>query len=131
MNLRVFYTLTVRSLKSHENFDCKNHVLALLVPTRPTFRSLPVSLDSFHETFAMNRLSRATLKGRESVFVTGPERGDLDAICPPSLFDCIANIERACEEASCPCSIELEIWSSYILHRLGLLKSCCAMEPGI
>ncbi|KAJ7782791.1 Spc19-domain-containing protein [Mycena metata] len=49
----------------------------------------------------MSRLSRANLKGRESVFAGGPDlyRGDIQAICPPSLEDCVAIMEDCCEKA--------------------------------
>ncbi|KAJ6497770.1 Spc19-domain-containing protein [Mycena sanguinolenta] len=49
----------------------------------------------------MSRLSRANLKGRESVFAGGPDlyRGDIQAICPPSLEECVAVMEDCCEEA--------------------------------
>ncbi|PBK67027.1 hypothetical protein ARMSODRAFT_889759 [Armillaria solidipes] len=49
----------------------------------------------------MSRLSRANLKARESVFASGPEiyRGDIQAICPPNLAECVATMEDCCEEA--------------------------------
>ncbi|KAJ6593586.1 Spc19-domain-containing protein [Mycena capillaripes] len=49
----------------------------------------------------MSRLSRANLKGRESVFAGGPDlyRGDIQAICPPSLEECVSIMEDCCEEA--------------------------------
>ncbi|KAG6916477.1 hypothetical protein DXG01_006671 [Tephrocybe rancida] len=49
----------------------------------------------------MSRLSRANLKGRESVFAGGPElyRGDIQAICPPNLEECVMAMEDCCEEA--------------------------------
>ncbi|KAK2465925.1 hypothetical protein APHAL10511_001566 [Amanita phalloides] len=49
----------------------------------------------------MSRLSRANLKARESVFGAGPElyRGEIQAICPPSLAECVATLEDCCEEA--------------------------------
>ncbi|KAG2013045.1 hypothetical protein CC2G_009983 [Coprinopsis cinerea AmutBmut pab1-1] len=48
----------------------------------------------------MSRLSRVPLKARESVFTAGPEHyiGDTQAICPPSLFECVAAMEDCCEE---------------------------------
>ncbi|KAJ7188595.1 Spc19-domain-containing protein [Mycena filopes] len=49
----------------------------------------------------MSRLSRANFKGRESVFAGGADlyRGDIQAICPPSLEDCVAIMEDCCERA--------------------------------
>ncbi|KAJ6602156.1 hypothetical protein B0H10DRAFT_2230268 [Mycena sp. CBHHK59/15] len=49
----------------------------------------------------MSRLSRANLKGRESLFAGGPDlyRGDIQAICPPSLEECVLLMEDCCEEA--------------------------------
>ncbi|KNZ76426.1 hypothetical protein J132_10401 [Termitomyces sp. J132] len=49
----------------------------------------------------MSRLSRANLKSRESVFAGGPElyRGDIQAICPPNLEECVMAMEDCCEEA--------------------------------
>ncbi|KAG6812944.1 hypothetical protein H0H92_015264 [Tricholoma furcatifolium] len=49
----------------------------------------------------MSRLSRAHLKARESVFAGGPElyRGDIQAICPPNLEECVMAMEDCCEEA--------------------------------
>jgi len=49
----------------------------------------------------MSRLSRANLKARESVFAGGPElyRGDIQAICPPNLEECVMAMEDCCEEA--------------------------------
>ncbi|KAK0190454.1 Spc19-domain-containing protein [Armillaria mellea] len=49
----------------------------------------------------MSRLSRANLKARESVFASGPEiyRGEIQAICPPNLAECVATMEDCCEEA--------------------------------
>ncbi|KAJ7928499.1 Spc19-domain-containing protein [Mycena leptocephala] len=49
----------------------------------------------------MSRLSRANLKGRESVFAGGPGlyRGDIQATCPPSLEECVLTMEDCCEEA--------------------------------
>ncbi|KAG5654227.1 hypothetical protein H0H81_005914 [Sphagnurus paluster] len=49
----------------------------------------------------MSRLSRANLKARESVFAGGPElyRGDIEAICPPNLEECVMAMEDCCEEA--------------------------------
>ncbi|KAF5388373.1 hypothetical protein D9615_000747 [Tricholomella constricta] len=49
----------------------------------------------------MSRLSRVNLKGRESVFTGGPElyRGDIQAICPPNLEECVMAMEDCCEEA--------------------------------
>ncbi|KAH6914614.1 Spc19-domain-containing protein [Coprinopsis sp. MPI-PUGE-AT-0042] len=48
----------------------------------------------------MSRLSRAPLKGRESVFHSGPEHylGDTQAMCPPSLEECVMAMEDCCEE---------------------------------
>ncbi|EDR12172.1 uncharacterized protein LACBIDRAFT_311275 [Laccaria bicolor S238N-H82] len=48
----------------------------------------------------MSRLSRANLKARESIFYGGPEQyiGDIQAICPPSLADCVAVMEDCCDE---------------------------------
>ncbi|KAF7315189.1 hypothetical protein MIND_00033300 [Mycena indigotica] len=49
----------------------------------------------------MSRLSRANIKGRESIFTgAGSElyRGDIHAICPPSLEECVALMEDCCEE---------------------------------
>lgn len=48
----------------------------------------------------MSRLSRANLKARESVFAGGPElyRGDTQAICPPSLEECVFTMLDCCEE---------------------------------
>jgi hypothetical protein len=50
--------------------------------------------------FNMSRLSRANLKARESVFAGGPEqyRGDIQAICPPNLEECVYAVEDCCEE---------------------------------
>ncbi|KAF8635018.1 hypothetical protein AX15_000599 [Amanita polypyramis BW_CC] len=49
----------------------------------------------------MSSLSRANLKARESVFGAGPEayRGEMQAICPPSLAECVSALEDCCEEA--------------------------------
>ncbi|KAJ7714931.1 hypothetical protein B0H14DRAFT_3098964 [Mycena olivaceomarginata] len=49
----------------------------------------------------MSRLSRANLKGRESVFAGGPDlyRGDIQATCPPSLEECVMIMEDCCEQA--------------------------------
>ncbi|KAJ7729528.1 Spc19-domain-containing protein [Mycena maculata] len=49
----------------------------------------------------MSRLSRANLKGRESVFAGGPDlyRGDIQATCPPGLEECVLIMEDCCEEA--------------------------------
>ncbi|KAF9462030.1 Spc19-domain-containing protein [Collybia nuda] len=49
----------------------------------------------------MSRLSRANLKARESIFAGGPEiyRGDIQAICPPNLAECVMAMEDCCEEA--------------------------------
>ncbi|KAJ7287297.1 hypothetical protein C8J57DRAFT_581915 [Mycena rebaudengoi] len=49
----------------------------------------------------MSRLSRANLRGRDSVFAGGPDlyRGDIQAICPPSLEECVMIMEDCCEEA--------------------------------
>ncbi|KAJ3533449.1 hypothetical protein NMY22_g7326 [Coprinellus aureogranulatus] len=49
----------------------------------------------------MSRLSRLPLKGRESVFTSGPEQyiGDAYASCPPSLEECVMAMEDCCEEA--------------------------------
>ncbi|KAF9006752.1 hypothetical protein BDQ17DRAFT_1352330 [Cyathus striatus] len=49
----------------------------------------------------MSRLSRANLKARESIFAGGPElyRGDIQAICPPNLEECVAAMEDCCEES--------------------------------
>ncbi|TFK24723.1 hypothetical protein FA15DRAFT_669294 [Coprinopsis marcescibilis] len=49
----------------------------------------------------MSRLSRANLKARESVFAVTPDQyiGDAQAICPPSLMDCVVAMEDCCEEA--------------------------------
>ncbi|KAJ7209676.1 Spc19-domain-containing protein [Mycena pura] len=49
----------------------------------------------------MSRLSRANVKGRESLFAGGPElyRGDVQATCPPSLEECVLIMEDCCEEA--------------------------------
>ncbi|KAG7447649.1 uncharacterized protein BT62DRAFT_891460 [Guyanagaster necrorhizus] len=49
----------------------------------------------------MSRLSRANLKARESVFASGPEiyKGEIQAICPPNLAECVATMEDCCEEA--------------------------------
>ncbi|KAG6861974.1 hypothetical protein C0995_009158 [Termitomyces sp. Mi166 len=49
----------------------------------------------------MSRLSRANIKARESVFAGGPElyRGDIQAICPPNLEECVMAMEDCCEEA--------------------------------
>ena len=49
---------------------------------------------------SMSRLSRANLKARESVFAGGPElyRGDIQAICPPNLEECVMAMEDCCEE---------------------------------
>lgn len=48
----------------------------------------------------MSRLSRANLKARESVFAGGPElyRGDIQALCPPNLAECVMGLEDCCEE---------------------------------
>jgi hypothetical protein len=48
----------------------------------------------------MSRLSRPNLKGRESIFAGGTEqyRGDIQAICPPNLEECVAAMEDCCEE---------------------------------
>jgi len=48
----------------------------------------------------MSRTSRVHLKGRESVFTGGPEqyRGDIQAICPPNLEECVLAMEDCCEE---------------------------------
>jgi len=50
----------------------------------------------------MSRLSRANLKARESVFAGGPElyRGDIQAICPPNLEECVMAMEDCCEEVA-------------------------------
>ncbi|KAK7057492.1 DASH complex subunit SPC19 [Favolaschia claudopus] len=49
----------------------------------------------------MSRLSRANLKGRESVFAGGPDlyRGEIQATCPPSLEECVSVMEDCCAEA--------------------------------
>ncbi|KAF5351344.1 hypothetical protein D9758_007999 [Tetrapyrgos nigripes] len=49
----------------------------------------------------MSRLSRANLKSRESVFNRAPDlyRGDIQAICPPDLEECVAALEDCCDEA--------------------------------
>ncbi|KAK0461636.1 Spc19-domain-containing protein [Desarmillaria tabescens] len=49
----------------------------------------------------MSRLSRANLKARESVFASGPEiyKGEIQAVCPPNLAECVAAMEDCCEEA--------------------------------
>ena len=54
------------------------------------------------ESNEMSRLSRAHLKGRESVFAGGPEqyRGDTQASCPPDLEECVMAMEDCCEEVS-------------------------------
>jgi hypothetical protein len=48
----------------------------------------------------MSRLSRANLKGRDSVFAGGPDlyRGDIQATCPPSLEECVMIMEDCCEQ---------------------------------
>lgn len=48
----------------------------------------------------MSRLSRANFKARESVFAGGPDlyRGDIQAICPPNLAECVMAAEDCCEE---------------------------------
>ena len=52
------------------------------------------------EHSTMSRLSRAHLKARESVFTAGPDHylGDTQAICPPSLEECVAAMEDCCDE---------------------------------
>ncbi|TFK43892.1 Spc19-domain-containing protein [Crucibulum laeve] len=49
----------------------------------------------------MSRLSRANIRARESVFTGGPElyRGDIQAVCPPNLEECVLAMEDCCEEA--------------------------------
>ncbi|KAJ7076876.1 Spc19-domain-containing protein [Mycena belliarum] len=49
----------------------------------------------------MSRLSRANLRGRESVFAGGPDlyRGEIQAICPPGLEECVAMMDNCCEQA--------------------------------
>ncbi|TFK73677.1 hypothetical protein BDN72DRAFT_875758 [Pluteus cervinus] len=49
----------------------------------------------------MSRLSRANLKARESIFATGPDiyRGEIHAICPPDLEECVMALEDCCDEA--------------------------------
>ncbi|KAF7321515.1 hypothetical protein MKEN_00672400 [Mycena kentingensis (nom. inval.)] len=50
----------------------------------------------------MSRLSRVTLKGRDSIFAGGASdayRGDIQATCPPSLEECVLLMEDCCEEA--------------------------------
>ncbi|EGO02126.1 hypothetical protein SERLA73DRAFT_166621 [Serpula lacrymans var. lacrymans S7.3] len=48
----------------------------------------------------MSRLSTFT-KPRESVFAGGPDqyRGDVNAVCPPNLRECVLAMEDCCEEA--------------------------------
>jgi DASH complex subunit SPC19 len=48
----------------------------------------------------MSRLSRANVKARESIFASGPElyRGDIQATCPPALYDCVTALEDCTEE---------------------------------
>jgi len=47
----------------------------------------------------MSRLSRVA--ARESVFGAGPElyRGEIQAICPPNLTECVLALESCCKEA--------------------------------
>lgn len=47
----------------------------------------------------MSRLSRVA--ARESVFGAGPElyRGEIQAICPPNLTECVVALESCCKEA--------------------------------
>ncbi|KAF4619643.1 hypothetical protein D9613_004834 [Agrocybe pediades] len=49
----------------------------------------------------MSRLSKANLKARESIFMSRPEQliGDIQAICPPDLEECVMAMEDCCEEA--------------------------------
>ncbi|TFK66219.1 hypothetical protein BDN72DRAFT_844634 [Pluteus cervinus] len=49
----------------------------------------------------MSRLSRANLKARDSIFATGPDiyRGEIHAICPPDLEECVMALEDCCDEA--------------------------------
>ncbi|KAJ7072607.1 hypothetical protein C8F01DRAFT_1045321 [Mycena amicta] len=53
----------------------------------------------------MSRLSRANVKGRESIFAGGGSelyRGELQAICPPSLEECVLIMEDCCEQVHNP-----------------------------
>ncbi|KAG6854466.1 hypothetical protein C0991_006545 [Blastosporella zonata] len=58
----------------------------------------------------MSRLSRANLKARESVFAGGSElyRGDIQAICPPNLEECVMAMEDCCEEARLALALEID-----------------------
>ncbi|KAJ7273928.1 hypothetical protein C8J57DRAFT_249331 [Mycena rebaudengoi] len=64
----------------------------------------------------MSRLSRANLRGRDSVFAGGPDlyRGDIQAICPPSLEECVMIMEDCCEEVAL-----LHPWRELVSFYLG------------
>lgn len=62
----------------------------------------PALVSTYDRVLIMSRLSRANLKARDSVFAGGPElyRGDIQAICPPNLEECVMAMEDCCEEVS-------------------------------
>ena len=64
----------------------------------------------------MSRLSRANLQARDSVFNTRPEvfRGDIQAICPPNLIDCVMALEDCCQE----------VCRQPFVHFVCLMRAC-------
>lgn len=50
----------------------------------------------------MSRLSRANIRARDSIFAGSQDNHRVDVVsrCPPSITECIANLEDSCEEVN-------------------------------
>lgn len=81
----------------------------------------------------MSRLSRATIKARESVFASGPEHyiGDIQARCPPDLDECVLAMEDCCEEVLHGFRTFLSLFDSCHLSSYTKHRPCFAMERTI